>query len=295
MASLQPGAAQADASASGQVQTCRNCGAPAPGNFCPQCGQETARDPRSVAQDLRGLVARTLAEQGQLWRTLSKLVFSPGALTIEHRVGRRARYLRPLQLYLMASVFVFATVQVFGLNLGLRFYGEQGIHLLRNSRLPATAGRGQGLQATALRVLVNRLDTPGIRRFRALPPDDRFAFLRARRAPYVSYFVLFLVPVFALTLGLFYRSRRRRYVEHLVFGLHCQTFLLVMLLVEATLPAILANAVSAWVAAYFAVALKHVYGGTWAETLGRGTILLLLYFGIFFGANLLLVFALLTL
>ena len=46
---------------------------------------------------------------------------------------------------------------------------------------------------------------------------------------------------------------------------------------------------------YFIVVLRRVYRGTWAETLGRGTALLILYFAIFFVANLLLVFALLTL
>jgi len=110
----------------------------------------------------------------------------------------------------------------------------------------------------------------------------------------VSYFVLFLVPIFALTLGLFYRNRRRRYAEHLIFGLHCQSFLLFMLLIEAKLPAILADAISFWVVAYFVIALKRVYGGTWAETIGRGTAIFTLYFVIYFVTNLLLVLALLT-
>jgi hypothetical protein len=62
-----------------------------------------------------------------------------------------------------------------------------------------------------------------------------------------------------------------------------------------TRPAILADALSFWVIAYFTIALKHVYGGTWAETPGCGTAILTLYFVIFFVANLLLVFALLAL
>jgi hypothetical protein len=49
------------------------------------------------------------------------------------------------------------------------------------------------------------------------------------------------------------------------------------------------------VIAYFTIALKRVYGGTWAETLGRGTAILALYFATFFVANLSLVFALLAL
>src|SRR5674476_810676 len=125
--------------------------------------------------------------------------------------------------------------------------------------------------------------------------EDRFTFLRARRAQYVSYFVLFLVPFLALTLGLFYPNRRRRYAEHLVFGLHCQTFLLFILLAEAKLPTILADALSFWVLAYFTMALKRVYGGTWIETLGRGFAISGLYFAIIFVMNLLLVFFLLAL
>lgn len=236
-----------------------------------------------------------MTREDQLWQTLSKLFFAPGALTVEYLAGRRARYLRPLQLYLMASVIVFAAVQLFGLNLGLRFYGDQGVHILRSTRLAAETDHGYGLRLAPVQIILDHFDTPAVRRFGAMSLEERFTFLRARRAPYVSYFVLFLVPAFALTLDLFYRSRRRRYAEHLVFGLHCQTFLLLVLLVEAKLPTVLANVLSYWVLAYFTIALKNVYGGTWAETLGRGSILLALYFAIFFVSNLLLVFALLAL
>jgi hypothetical protein len=290
-----PDTSQNDASSPDRVITCLNCGAPAPGKFCPECGQATAREPRTVAAFFDGLIAQYIAREGQLWQTLSKLFFAPGALTVEYIAGRRARYLRPLQLYLIASVIVFGAVQFFGLNLGLRLYGDQGVHLLRSSRLSADEGHGYVLRMTPVQIILDHFDTPSVRRFGAMSPEERFTFLRARRAQYVSYFVLFLVPIYALTLGLFYRNRRRRYAEHLIFGLHCQSFLLFMLLIEAKLPAILADALSYWVIAYFTIALKRVYGGTWVETLGRGTAILTLYFAIFFVANLLLVFALLAL
>ena len=295
MTALAPQAAEHDQPSPERVLACLNCGAPAPGKYCPQCGQETARELRTVAQFLTGLIAEYAGREGKLWQTLSKLLFAPGALTIEYLAGRRVRYLRPLQLYLIASVIVFAAVPLFGLNLGLRLYGEQGVHLLRSARLPAGADHGYGLGLTPVQIILDHVDTPGVRRFGALSPEDRFSFLRARRTQYVSPFVLFLLPLYALTIGLFYRNRRRRYAEHLIFGLHCQSFLLFALLVEATLPAIFANALSFAAIAYFAIALKRVYGGTWIETLGRGTGILALYFAIFLVANLLLVYALLSL
>ena len=295
MRSQQADFLETSQSSPAHVNLCLNCGGPAPGKFCPECGQETAAGPRKLADVLGGWISPYLTRQGQLWQTLSKLFFAPGALTVEFMARRRARYLRPFQLYLMISVVVFAAVQLFGLDLRLRFYGEQGLQVLRSARPPSAEDHGHGSRLSPVQLILDHIDTPGVRRFVALSPEDRFTFLRGRRAANVSYFVLLLVPAFALTLGLFYRNRRRSYVEHLVFGLHCQTFLLFILLVEAKLPTVVADAFSFWVIAYFTIALKRVYDGTWTETLVRGSIILTLYFAIFFVANLLLVFALLTL
>ena len=277
------------------ASVCPNCGTPVHGNFCSGCGQETDVGPRTVAEFFNGLKAQYLNPQGLLWQTLWRLFFSPGALTEAYVAGRRARYLRPLQLYLMASVVVFAMVQIFGLNLELRLFGEQGIHFLRSSRMvSADESHPHGIGLNPVQIVLDHSDAPGVQRFRALSPEDRFSFLRAHRAQYVSYFVLFLVPLLALTLGLFYRGRRRRYAEHLVFGLHSQTFFLFMLLAEAKLPALLADAMSFWVLAYFTMALKRVYGGTWIETMVRGSAIFGLYFAIISVMNLLLVFFLLA-
>jgi len=275
--------------------SCLNCGTPVHGNFCSECGQETDLAPKTMAEFFHGLKAQYLNPQGLLWQTLRTLLFSPGALTAAYVAGRRARYLRPLRLYLIASVVVFAMVQVFGLNLELRLFGDHGIHFLRSSRIvSADESHAQGIGLNPVQIILDHSDAPGAQRFRALSAEDRFNFLRARRAQYVSYFVLFLVPFLALTIGLFYHNRRRRYAEHLIFGLHSQTFLLFMLLAEAKLPAILADALSFWVLAYFTMALKRVYGGTWIETLGRGCAIFGLYFAIIFVTNLLLVFFLLA-
>src|SRR3990167_5254851 len=72
MTSLQPGPEKDDESSLDRVVTCRNCGAPAPGQFCPECGHETARELRTVAQFLAGLFAQYAAREGRLWQTLSK-------------------------------------------------------------------------------------------------------------------------------------------------------------------------------------------------------------------------------
>jgi hypothetical protein len=144
-----------------------------------------------------------------------------------------------------------------------------------------------------MQFILNHFDTPGLRRFKAMSAKEQVNFVQERRHQYVQYFTLFLVPVFALILELCYRNRRRRYAEHLVFCLHAQSFLLIMLLIEAKLPGALALGVSLWVIVYFIVALKRVYGGAWADTLVRGTATLVLNIATFLITGSLLVYALL--
>jgi ribosomal protein L32 len=284
----------ADPSTDPGVNTCRNCGTPAPGRYCPECGQETATEVQATGPFLRDLVNRNIGAGGPMAQTLSRLFVVPGALTVDYLAGKRARYLRPLQLYLLASVVVFAVVQMFGLDIGLRFYGDRGFHLVRAAAPPDDGSFIGGARFTPMQIILDHVDTPAIRGFKALSPPERFNVLHAKRLVYVSYFALLLVPLFALIVGLCYRTRRRTYGTHLVFSLHIHSFLLLMMLAAAMLPTILGNVMAWGVVGYVLVALRHVYGGTWAETLGRGSAVLSLYFVAGFVANLLLVILLLA-
>ncbi|HEX4584748.1 MAG TPA: DUF3667 domain-containing protein [Burkholderiaceae bacterium] len=91
---------------------CRNCGAPANLNFCPQCGQATRLHPPSVLEFVHEVVSHYVAAEGKLWRTLALLALQPGRLTVEYLSGRRQRYIVPLRLYLTASFLFFAVAQL---------------------------------------------------------------------------------------------------------------------------------------------------------------------------------------
>ena len=68
-----------------------------------------------------------------------------------------------------------------------------------------------------------------------------------------------------------------------------------MLLVEAKLPGVVASFVSFWVIAYLVLALKRVYGGTWVDTLVRGTMTVALNVAMFVVLGTVLLYALLEL
>ena len=85
------------------------------------------------------------------------------------------------------------------------------------------------------------VDTPGIRRLKALTPEEQLKVTRERGIHYLPYLALGLVPVYAALLQWVYRPRHRRYGAHLVFGLYTHSFLLLIVVIEAKLPPALAT------------------------------------------------------
>ncbi|WP_412067300.1 DUF3667 domain-containing protein [Rubrivirga sp. IMCC43871] len=92
--------------------TCHNCAAPLSGPYCAVCGQ---RD-QPLRIPLHRFLAQSLVEffgvDGRVWRTLFALVFKPGTLTRDFLAGRRKRYLRPLRIYLSATLLFFFLLQL---------------------------------------------------------------------------------------------------------------------------------------------------------------------------------------
>jgi rRNA maturation protein Nop10 len=69
---------------------CRNCGAAAPWNYCPNCGQETAIALPSAFAFLREAAGRYIRFDGRMWRSLHALLFRPGFLTANILPGAAA-------------------------------------------------------------------------------------------------------------------------------------------------------------------------------------------------------------
>lgn len=108
---LRGTAPAADDRAAGDV-ACRNCGAEAPGAYCPSCGQETALELPRAGQFMREAAGRYVALDGRMGRTLFALLFRPGFLTREYLAGRRKRYVRPARLVLVLAIVLFAAARL---------------------------------------------------------------------------------------------------------------------------------------------------------------------------------------
>src|SRR3954469_12259859 len=86
---------------------CENCGAPLSGEFCSQCGQHAIDYRRSIFRVLLDAADSFLNWDTKFLHSMNQLLIRPWQLTNDFNAGRRARYVHPLRLYLIASVVFF--------------------------------------------------------------------------------------------------------------------------------------------------------------------------------------------
>jgi hypothetical protein len=86
---------------------CENCGTALTGEFCSQCGQHAIDYRRSLFRVLLDALDSFLNWDTKFLHSLNVLLLRPWRLTNDFNAGRRARYVHPLRLYLIASIIFF--------------------------------------------------------------------------------------------------------------------------------------------------------------------------------------------
>ncbi len=89
---------------------CANCETQLQGPVCHNCGQLADEYHRPVRGLLGELVEGLLALDGRVARTIPNLLGRPGRITRDYLKGRRARYMPPFRLYIIASLIFFLLV-----------------------------------------------------------------------------------------------------------------------------------------------------------------------------------------
>lgn len=103
------------------MPTCLSCGAPLVGAYCAACGQRTVDLAAPTWHVLREALADATDLDGRVLRTL-RTATVPGRLTAEFLRGRRAPYLGPVKLFLLAGALL-STTWVLTRGVDARFYG----------------------------------------------------------------------------------------------------------------------------------------------------------------------------
>ena len=269
-----PPAAVADL---GEPRRCPNCDTPAPDAYCAACGQsQTDLVRTSLREVLHDGVVELFDWDAKFMVTLRRLFGSPGLLTAEYLAGRRARYVRPVRLYLSASLLFFVA---FSLSSG------RGLVKIDGSAptTPAVSDPAGNLTigGDAGDGAIERFVEDRFARFATMSPREQVRFMvdGVQRNLPRAFFVL--VPVFALLLAGLYRNRRLHYAEHLIFALHLHAFAFLLFTARQLVPdamlVVVVPGVLLWFVGYLFLAMRRVYGGTPARTATRMLVLLPTY------------------
>jgi hypothetical protein len=251
---------------------CRNCGAHAPEEFCPRCGQETSEHLPSAWEFVHEFVLHYFAAEGRLWRTLGALVLHPGRLTVEYLKGRKLAYVLPLRLYLTISVVFFLTLKLAVAPAAHIVNAE--LHRILNDGhsdvtfldvphghavLHADGSLTCDLPAWLCERIEEKVSVPRAEFERSIAdlPSEMFAHLSS------AMFVL--LPLFAGMLQLAFM--KRTYGEHFLFALHVHSFwFLVLLTLLLPLPGWAQLLLQAYMVIYGVMALRVVYRSSWLQT-----------------------------
>ena len=229
----------------GAEGTCLECGATVTGRFCADCGAEKRAPLRPFQQWLSDTVGQVVGLDLKLFRTLPRLFFSPGWLTVEYSAGRRGPYTSPLRLYVAASAVVIAAMNLIG-----TFQLDEML-----------AGVSEE-QRDALAAMLGFADLSD--------PDLQQRF--NRRMDLIFPILNLFSPIgMTLLLKLLYPGRYLQ--EHLAFGCHYGTFIVFVwlppLLVEGVALVVVTTAVTFVSLLYLGVAMRRVYGGGWGGVIAR--------------------------
>jgi len=224
---------------------CLECGATVRSRFCADCGAEKRAPLRPFQQWFSDTVGQVIDLDIRLLRTLPRLFFSPGSLTVEYSAGRRRPYTSPVRLYVVASAVVIAAMNLIGtfqLDEMLAAQSEE-----QRDALAATLG------------------------FADLTDPDLQQSFNRRMDLVFPILNLFSPAGMMLLLKLLYPGRYLQ--EHLAFGCHYGTFIVFVwlppLLVEGVALVVVTTAVTVASLLYLVLAMRRVYGGGWGGAIAR--------------------------
>ena len=273
-------------------EPCRNCGADVDGRYCPRCGQLAASFHRPVWSLFGETIADSLALDGRLARTLPLLFFRPGRLTKNYTDGKRARYVPPFRMLLLASLLFYLTLfALIGnaewwndvrINAAASLAEQEQVSGENNSDIDEILLPDGTIDRERARELLDE-DTGAdqvavIERFYDIVEDPRLFIAGLERwAPRLS---LLLIPTTILVIALMHVWRRRLYIyDHAIHALHLHAWLFL----TGTIVMVAVPFVGGWLAwTYLAYAVLYigrsfqVVGGTNIVMAGLRTLILLL-------------------
>jgi hypothetical protein len=196
------------------TKVCVSCQSVVTGKFCSVCGEKVI-DPEKdfrVSKFLEQTIDGFTHLDTKIFASFLALIFKPGVLSKAYIEGRRVAYMKPIQLFFVASLIFYF---VFPHSTAYISQSFQLDHGLKNKN------RIENLfQYDAMKNLREKADASQ----KAI--SDVIAEFHSKAADRSKGFLFLIIPFFAFFLWIFFLKYNRFYVVHLIFALHSFSFFL---------------------------------------------------------------------
>lgn len=286
-----------------KTTNCLNCNYQfkASENYCPNCGQENHDLKIPFTHLIEELLEGFFHFEGKVFNTLKVLFTRPGKLTKDFVEGKRVAYVPPIRLYIFTSFVFFLALGIQTkyslskeeikqkLNKAADNVNKEEQFLSVEINTPNDSVKVNGnleklVQADSANntsedvEFDNTMIQNGIK---ALGEGGRIQAIQ-KGIKHISLAILVLLPLLALVLWALYFRSKKYFYEYLIFAIHFQVVLYVLLLLALIinyweLPNILYTALFWGAFFYFVISLKTFFNRSWMESSFKAIVVLTVY------------------
>lgn len=183
-----------------QAEACPACGSAFLGKFCYSCGEKWSHhDDLALGHFAAHAFHEVTHLDAKVFATLRYLFTRPGYLTVEYVAGRRSRYMKPLNLFLMAVALLFLADSIHPLSVyNVQWLTQQD----KQGKINAAWEKLAAKKHLPKEVIVERVQE----RIHRVVTAVQFA------------------NVFGMAVILWLMYRKRYFVEHVIMALHYLAF-----------------------------------------------------------------------
>jgi hypothetical protein len=193
------------------IFACPSCGNETIGTFCGDCGEKEVTDKDySLRHYLKELVAAVTLLESKVFRSVWLVLSKPGYLSSEYFLGRRVRYMKPLQLFVFLNIVYYFSLTLFQAT---TFTTPLATQLHMNNYYPTYASMRVAQKLQEKRISYEILESKYNQRTSVLSRT----------------LIFLLIPIFAALFYALFFKKRKYLVEHIVVATHFWSFNLLLL------------------------------------------------------------------
>lgn len=183
---------------------CPSCNSVIVGKYCPACGEKrvSAHD-FSLGHFIEESIEGFTHFDNKFFRSIKILRTRPGLLSRYHSEGRRVRYMKPFQLFIISNILLFLILgkqNPFSISLSAYQYYKPYIFFNTAEIINQKAGTGEAFR-------------------------HNVSLFNERMATASKAFIVFFIPALALFAFAVFINKKKYFSEHLVFVTHIFSFI----------------------------------------------------------------------